>query len=90
MSDEKEPGEPGDAGGAPDPSTQGVDSDVQRDPGSDTVTTTQESPLGPGAGESPLVKVTAPVQREGDEVTTHPTLRDNRIDDGDEGAGDSV
>ena len=65
---------------APDATTQGVDDNVETDESTDTVTTRQESRLGPGAGENSLVKVTGPVQREGDEVTRHPTMRENKED----------
>jgi hypothetical protein len=61
---------------APDASSQGVDEQVQPDETDDTVTLRQESSVGPGAGNAPVVKVTAPVQHEeGNDVTKHPTLR---------------
>ena len=61
---------------APDSSSQGVDADVEVDEEAGTVTRLEESGVSPGAGEAEVVKVTAPVQREGDQVTAHPTLRD--------------
>ena len=49
-----------------------------------TITRVEESGVGPGAGESPMVRVTAPVQKEREDATEHPTLRD---DDQAEGGG---
>lgn len=80
------PERPADAGhpdADPDSSSEGIDPAVAPDEDTDTVTTREESRVGPGAGDNPVVKVTAPVQHEDDAVTKHPTLRQ----DG-EGSGD--
>ena len=53
--------------------------DVSVDEGSDTVTRNEESGVGPGAGSSPIVRVTAPVQRAEGDVTRHPTMRDDDL-----------
>jgi hypothetical protein len=68
--------EPGHAA-APDGTSQGMEPAVASDSG-ETVTHLEQSSVGPGAGESEVVKVTSPVQHEDDEVTSHPTLRDDR------------
>jgi hypothetical protein len=60
---------------APDSTSQGMDPAVAPNPGDAMVTTHGQSRVGPGAGENEVVKVTAPVQDEDDEVTSHPTLR---------------
>jgi hypothetical protein len=60
---------------APDSSTQGVDEAVHSD--GNAVEHHEQSSVGPGAGENEVVKVRSPVQREGDEVTSHPTLRND-------------
>ena len=57
------------------------ESGVTVDEESGTVTRLEESGVGPGAGESAVVRVTAPVQREQDEATRHPTLRDDAAGD---------
>ena len=51
---------------------------VEVDEDQGVVTRLEESSVGPGAGESAIVRVTTPVQREDDEATRtrHPTLRD--------------
>ncbi|MBV9101223.1 MAG: hypothetical protein JOZ46_03805 [Candidatus Dormibacteraeota bacterium] len=67
----------GDRDAAPDSTREGIDEQVQADEAGDTVTRREESGVGPGAGNAPVVKVTAPVQREDDDVTKHPTLRDD-------------
>ncbi|MFN2582988.1 MAG: hypothetical protein ABR498_09645, partial [Candidatus Dormibacteria bacterium] len=46
---------------------------VSVDEDSDTVTKSDESGVGSGAGEKPIVKVTAPVEHEGDDPTHYPT-----------------
>lgn len=55
------------------------ESDVTVDEESGTVTRAEESGVGPGAGESPVVRVTAPVQRAEGDVTRHPTLRQDDV-----------
>lgn len=65
----------GDADAAPDSTGEAIDEHVHTDEESGTVTRREESGVGPGAGNAPVVRVTAPVQREGDEVTKHPSLR---------------
>lgn len=50
---------------------------VELDEEQGVVTRREESGVGPGAGESAVVRVTAPVQRKGDGARTqHPSLRD--------------
>lgn len=66
---------PGRHGGG-DATSQGVDA-AEVDEQSATVTRLEESVVGPGAGEGEVVKVTAPIQRQGEPVTQHPTLRDS-------------
>lgn len=67
--------EPGSAA-APDSPSDPQD-DVKVDEERDVVTRHEESSVGPGAGESAVVRVTAPVEHEGeDEATRHPTLRE--------------
>lgn len=52
--------------------------DVVIDEDHDTITRNEESGVGPGAGESPIVRVTTPVQHEKeDDTTRHPSLRDD-------------
>lgn len=71
--------EPGTAA-APDSPSEPRD-DVEVDEERDAVTRHEESSVGPGAGESAVVRVTAPVEHAEDEAKTrHPTLRD-RTDD---------
>jgi hypothetical protein len=74
MSDPKAVPPPGEES-APDSTTQGVDPAVQSE--DDAVEHHEQSSLGPGRGANEVVKVRSPVQREGDEVTSHPTLRDD-------------
>jgi hypothetical protein len=63
--------------GAPDAPSE-PDDEVLVDEEHDTITRNEESGVGPGAGESPIVRVTTPVQHEkADETTQHPTLRDD-------------
>ena len=51
---------------------------VEVDEDQGVVTRREESSVGPGAGESAVVRVTMPIQREDDKATRtrHPTLRD--------------
>ncbi|MBV8526977.1 MAG: hypothetical protein JOZ75_01540 [Candidatus Dormibacteraeota bacterium] len=65
--------EPGQA--APDSPSEPQD-DVELDDERGTVTRREESGVGPGAGESAVVRVTTPVEREGDTPTKHPSLRE--------------
>lgn len=62
---------------APDSPSEPQD-DVEVDEDQGVVTRREESSVGPGAGESAVVRVTTPIQREDDEPTRtrHPTLRD--------------
>lgn len=55
------------------------ESDVTVDGDSGTLTRSEESGVGPGAGESPVVRVSVPLQREKGETTRHPTLRDDDV-----------
>jgi hypothetical protein len=57
---------------APDDASEPADGVTVNEDG--TITKREESGVGPGAGESPVVRVTVPVQHEEDEVTQHPTL----------------
>lgn len=60
---------------APDSTSEPQD-DAELDIEHGAVTRRQESSVGPGAGESAVVRVTTPVEREGDTPTKHPSLRD--------------
>lgn len=60
-----------------DPPAEGADG-VTVDEQDGTVSRREESGVGPGAGESPIVRVTAPVQRAKGDVTRHPRLREDR------------
>ena len=62
---------------APDSPSEPRD-DVEVDEDHGVVTRREESSVGPGAGESAIVRVTTPLQREDDEATRtrHPTLRE--------------
>jgi len=64
---------------APDSTSEPQD-DVELDSEHGAVTRRQESSVGPGAGESAVVRVTTPVEREGDTPTKHPSLRDRPAD----------
>ena len=64
------------ADGAPDSTSDPNGGEVEVDEHAHTVTRKEESGVGPGAGAGPIVKVTAPVQREDETPTKHPTLRD--------------
>jgi len=59
----------------PDSTTEGVDPAVETH--GERVIKREQSSLGPGTGENDVVKVTSPVQHEDDEVTSHPSLRDD-------------
>lgn len=64
---------------APDaPSEQEDDVDLDDEHG--VVTRREESGVGPGAGESAIVRVTTPVEREDDPATKHPSLRDKPVE----------
>lgn len=63
---------------APDAPSEPED-EVNVDEESGTVTRLEESGVGPGAGESSVVRVTAPVERQDDDPTHHPTLRDDEL-----------
>jgi hypothetical protein len=61
---------------------------VTVDEESGTVTRAEESGVGPGAGASPIVRVTTPAQHQKEDATRHPTLRDDDLADAhDEDAG---
>ena len=62
--------------GAPDSTSDPDGGDVSVDRAKGKVTRKEESGVGPGAGEGPIVKVTAPIEREDDDPTQHPTLRE--------------
>ena len=64
---------------APDSPSEPQD-DVELDDETDSVTRSEESGVGPGAGESAIVRVTTPVEHEGDPATKHPSLRDTPAD----------
>ena len=64
---------------APDSSSQGMDPRVRSD--GEALEHHEQSSLGPGAGANEVVKVTTPVQHEDDEVTSHPTLREDERSD---------
>lgn len=55
------------------------ESEVTVDEETDTVTRAAESSVGTGAGHNPVVRVTAPVERQHDEPTRHPTLREGDL-----------
>ena len=74
MASERNVPEPG-RDAAPESPSEPAD-DVQVDEEEGTVTRREESGVGPGAGESAVVRVTTPVQRQKGRTARHSTLRE--------------